>query len=735
MKRLLFLVSFLILYLTANAFGAPVTSMPDIGTPAGSDVLPIIDVSEIPANQNKKVTVTELLSGATGTIDTTGTVNADEIAVFYDSDTLKALTVGEFKVLADLVSGTDILGLSGVAGGQTIYGGTNAGNDFSLYSTSNATKGNISLDNFFITDVTNFTATLSSATSPILDLIDTTNNADAIITTDNSGSLVFKADSNNEAALTYQQWYTDGTLRMHLSDITFYLDGPSLKIKEASAAETDTSDYGQLWVKDDSPNVLMFTDDAGSDYEVVLNGGGGGAGDLTLNANLVSTNATFQVYPDADATDTLEIGVWDGNRYSSIGLVASNGSAIEGYADSDNYVNVGAYSSTGILSLDIKDTGYLTGISFENNGSSLGYLYPDTGTVDLGTASKPWNDLVISNDGYIGSQSDLNAMQLTSAGNLILTQSLLLNETTNPDVTIGLTINNGDNDDSAFVLKNSDVYHVMTDEYEYDTYFAIDKSSSILGGALLTGLSDGNGAGLKLRGYIGTNTPSAGAIEIDGAKYDDGTSVEAIGDSQPILAVRNNGTAKLYIYGNGDYVSPADMSIADIHLGGDMIISNGGVLKPSTTTDDNYYTLSAYGDGSLLADAIKIKNDTSSGASNPEIILSGTITAPPVKAYPPIVSADIDNDIHSYDWYGGTIVASGADTFNLVAVQDGMNFCVLVPTAVTLTIDPNGTEEIFLNGVTEGAGVSVDNGGTANSRICFQYLAAGDWLAIDDGNW
>jgi len=48
------------------------------------------------------------------------------------------------------------------------------------------------------------------------------------------------------------------------------LFGGTLKIKESAAANGDTAAYGQLWVKNDSPNVLMFTDDNGTDYTVDL---------------------------------------------------------------------------------------------------------------------------------------------------------------------------------------------------------------------------------------------------------------------------------------------------------------------------------------------------------------------------------------------------------------------------------------------------------------------------------
>ena len=41
-----------------------------------------------------------------------------------------------------------------------------------------------------------------------------------------------------------------------------------LFLKEKADANTDILAYGQLWVHDDTPNTLWFTDDAGSDYQV-----------------------------------------------------------------------------------------------------------------------------------------------------------------------------------------------------------------------------------------------------------------------------------------------------------------------------------------------------------------------------------------------------------------------------------------------------------------------------------
>ena len=39
-------------------------------------------------------------------------------------------------------------------------------------------------------------------------------------------------------------------------------------INEAASASADVAGDGQIWVKNETPNVLYFTDDAGTDFEL-----------------------------------------------------------------------------------------------------------------------------------------------------------------------------------------------------------------------------------------------------------------------------------------------------------------------------------------------------------------------------------------------------------------------------------------------------------------------------------
>lgn len=52
------------------------------------------------------------------------------------------------------------------------------------------------------------------------------------------------------------------------------IDGSTFEIEERAAALGSTATFGQLWVRNDAPNNLMFTDDAGTDF--VIGGASGG---------------------------------------------------------------------------------------------------------------------------------------------------------------------------------------------------------------------------------------------------------------------------------------------------------------------------------------------------------------------------------------------------------------------------------------------------------------------------
>jgi hypothetical protein len=77
-------------------------------------------------------------------------------------------------------------------------------------------------------------------------------------------------------------------------------------VNESASALTDIANYGQLWVKNDAPNNLYFTDDTGNDYA------------LTGPESSIPTSATVQT-TDATQTEILAYSVASG---TSVGFEA-----------------------------------------------------------------------------------------------------------------------------------------------------------------------------------------------------------------------------------------------------------------------------------------------------------------------------------------------------------------------------------------------------------------------------
>lgn len=142
------------------------------------------------------------------------------------------------------------------------------------------------------------------------------------------------------------------------------------------------------------------------------------------------------------------------------------------------------------------------------------------------------------------------------------------------DVTLGLVINQGGNDDGALALKSSDVAHTMTTLAEADTWFLARKVDGADGGASLEAYSTGSYA-LRFRG-VPTAAPvfnssfSFGAVMFDALESDGGTGTQAIGDGDVIAAFRNEFDTRAALMGNGDF-----------WIGGGLQVGNGAVGTPS----------------------------------------------------------------------------------------------------------------------------------------------------------
>ena len=123
---------------------------------------------------------------------------------------------------------------------------------------------------------------------------------------------------------------------------------------------------------------------------------------------------------------------------------------------------------------------------------------------------------------------------------------------TNAKMTLGLTIQQGANDDEILALKSSDVAHPVTALTETDTYGFFMKSEPTSGGLRIEGLKDSDGVAgyaLYLIGTLGEaadttkSTAGIGVVELQASITDGGTGRTTVGANGNLVAINNYGTA------------------------------------------------------------------------------------------------------------------------------------------------------------------------------------------------
>lgn len=155
----------------------------------------------------------------------------------------------------------------------------------------------------------------------------------------------------------------------------------------------------------------------------------------------------------------------------------------------------------------------------------------------------------------------LNYAIYTNAGVVRFGDIVHINDTANAKMTIGLTINQGDNDNEILAFKSSDVGHGMTDVMEADTFGAFSKIHATNGGLAIYGVQDNGavtGTGIRMHGLItdgaqsGTRDTNTTAPIYLNVAMKDGTGVTTLGGDRNLVAVGDNLTTRFFLDSDGD---------------------------------------------------------------------------------------------------------------------------------------------------------------------------------------
>ena len=96
----------------------------------------------------------------------------------------------------------------------------------------------------------------------------------------------------------------------------------SLNLKEQADAQSDSAGFGQLWVHDDAPNNLYFTDDTGQDIAITNNG--------SVNAPKAKTYLDWYYYfASLGSNDTFYVSL----HHDEFGVTSSLNTNISDYND------------------------------------------------------------------------------------------------------------------------------------------------------------------------------------------------------------------------------------------------------------------------------------------------------------------------------------------------------------------------------------------------------------------
>ena len=331
----------------------------------------------------------------------------------------------------------------------------------------------------------------------------------------------------------------------------------------------------------------------------------GGTGLSTVAANTILTgNGTSALTAEANLTfDGTVLGI--GGTPTRGGLFEIQGANVYQYLDATQHV---------FVALDRGSTSYDSGLIFQTAATTNWRL----AQLDADNLLQVWDDI-----------NEASVMSFLQGG------QVFINDCSNADMTLGLTINQGTNDQFIFALKSSDIAHGMTAVAETDTYGAFKKPSPTGGGIGMYGLTESAYNAAIVYGFTtgqeDTHSAAGGAAIVMRAGKKDGTGAGTIAGGGNLFGIYNHGQGQVFLVdGDGDtyyaggtnanhWDDKDDIGLLNTfrnlttgkkaqHVFGEFIQDNAQALHDSgviTLNDDGNHFVSTKGLNALIIDTIR----------------------------------------------------------------------------------------------------------------------------------
>lgn len=149
----------------------------------------------------------------------------------------------------------------------------------------------------------------------------------------------------------------------------------------------------------------------------------------------------------------------------------------------------------------------------------------------------------------------------------------------------------------------------------------------------------------------------------------------------------------------------------------------------NTTTIGNSSTTAAHIYGALTAVGTGLTGTASGLTAGNVTTLAGQIVTKNTAASYTIGTTDVR------EFYGGVIYVTGAATITVPAVASGASFTVITIGAVAVSVDPNASDLIYLNGTALADGDKITNASTTGDMAVFTYYDGTGWVATTNSGW